>query len=75
MASLVKTRLGKAVKALRVMSRLCDVRLGKVRQSRRCKFWQGEFWRGESVTARNTNYLERRHNASIYKQIFISQGI
>lgn len=45
MASLVKTRLGKAVKALRVMSRLCDVRLGKVRQSRRCKFWHGEFWR------------------------------
>ena len=37
--------LGKAVKVLRGMSRLCDVRLGKVRQSRRCKFWHGEFWR------------------------------
>jgi len=95
MASLVKTRLGEAVKVLRGMSRLCDVRLGKVRQSRRCKFWHGEFWcvwpglgsRGEvqyvaanrgmvghvkAVTARNTNYLERRHNASIYKQVFIS---
>ena len=26
----------------------------------------------KAVTARNTNYLERRHNAIIYKQVFIS---
>ena len=36
---------GRAVKALRGMSRLSEERLGKVRQSRRCKFWHGEFWR------------------------------
>ena len=48
MASLVKTRLGKAVKVLRGMSRLCDVRLGRARQSRRVAVCRGESWNGGS---------------------------
>jgi len=34
-----------AVKALRGMSRLCDVRLGKVRQSWQSEVKRGELWR------------------------------
>ena len=119
----VGVRLGKVVSGIVWRCGLGSV---SVRQSGRCKFWHGEFWRvlsglgsqgfvghvtakrGEAgqgtaeqgsrglarrgevqyvaanlgmaghvkaVTARNTNYLERRHNASIYKQVFISQWI